>query len=1141
MNLQNISNTGRYINLFIRTDKGLEIRQDKSFYPYYFEKDNNGKFIGYDGTHLRKVIMQDPRDVFKSASRFAWSSDINYCKRYIIDKVDSVEAVPFHYAMFDIEVKCQKLPHVGLANEMIPCISLYSSFDDKIISWFVLDFNNELDMLQNFIEFIKNQQFDLFIAWNIKNFDYPYLYNRCFNYYNIDFAKSISPIGEKRYTGRDESGNPVYYPSGLSVVDYKGLYEKFTLNKRASYALDFIAREDLGEQSWGDTDFNEISKEVLDKNINDVNRMLKLEKKFKVLDYFSEIRSLTKCLWEDLPQDVLKRDNRLIKISNNIKPLEFLFYEEAKTQNLILPNKPLEKNNESFQGAFRETYSEGVKNNINLWDLTSAYPSMILDFCLDSTNLTEEQKESCKIDIIERIKDGKGNVTFVKSNTLFYKQDNTKLLPKVTKKLLTLKDNLKIKLDTLKVDSKEYKVAETAYKAVKSQANCFTPDTDIITKDGICNIKDVKIGQKVYNVNIHTMEIEEDEIIDTQEFDYDDVMYHYKSDRADLCLTKDHRMILGQVNKIGFQTIEYIYKNLRGHWCIPKVKPLLTGSTDDVFSLFSVLKEYGGNIYIKPKEKMLNILRKHSARPYFSGYKKYNCNQITEEEARYLYENNWEVLGQISLAYRKTPIFYKKQDFCKLLGWFLSEGNLYKSKRKKYETATRGITYRVDISQSKKVNFVNYNIIIKLLNDMGLKPVACKKNIYTCSELLYHYLRKSCYVNNQNIKKIPEFLFSESFKNRKIFYDSYYLGDGDKTSVRLSCTPKKLFMDLFLMLVINGNNNLRWQKDKDRCHRLFYGNNKKFFREKISKKRYKGKVYCVTTKKNHTIFAGRNGTFVPTGQSVFGSIGNPHFRLSNPRVVSTIAFLVRDLLVYVEKQLSKKGYKIVFIDTDSVAVETRDNITELLNELIQEWGLKYNKKNVSIKFNYEGYFDKVMVLSDCHYYGYLIKPDGQRKKIIKGVEIIRSSSAKFESEFQENLIEKVLEGATEKDILKWIEEEQERIKTFPLDEVAFPFKIKSFYKNVPIYKRAYENTRIMDKNFDMGEGEIGYYIFIKPEKLGYDSKPMDVIALTDDINKYTLNWDEIIRRNIYNKAEKVFNVMKWSTEKLKNPNQLFLL
>jgi len=747
MNLQNISNTGRFINLFVRTDKGLSIKQDKSFYPYYFEKDNTGKYKGYDGTNLRKVIMQDPRDVFKSASRFAWSSDIAYCKRYIIDKIDTVDAVPFQYGMFDIEVKCTKLPNILTADDMISCISLYSSFDNKIISWFVKDFNSELEMLQNFIETIKNSQFDLLVAWNIKNFDYPYLYNRLLNYYDIDFAKFVSPINEKRFAGRDDNGAPVYYPSGLSIVDYKGLYEKFTLNKRASYALDYIAREDLGEQSWGESNFDEVSKEVLDKNINDVQRMFKLEEKFKILEYFSEIRSLTKCLWEDLPQDVIKRENKVIKISNNIKPLEFLFYEEAKNQNIILPNKPIEKHQGSFQGAFRETYFEGVKNNVNLWDLTSAYPSMIIDFCLDSTNLvSEETNNTCKINIMERIRQDKRKAIYKHSNTVIFTQDATKLLPKVTAKLLTLKDDLKSKLESLDVNTKEYKIAETAYKAVKSQAN-----------------------------------------------------------------------------------------------------------------------------------------------------------------------------------------------------------------------------------------------------------------------------------------------------------------------------------------------------------------------------------------------------------SVFGSIGNPHFRLSNPNVVSTIAFLVRDLLVYVEQELCKKGYRIIFIDTDSVAVETRDDITDMLNNLVKEWGAKYNKQNLSVQFNYEGYFDKVMVLSDCHYYGYLVQPNGQRKKVIKGVEIIRSSSAKFESEFQENLIEKVLNGANEENILKWIEEEKERIKTFPLDEVAFPFKIKSSYKNVPIYKRAYENTKIIDNTFEMNEGDIRYYLFVKPKQQGYDNKPIDVLVLTDNIDKSSIDWEAITRRNIYNKAEKVFEVMGWSVEKLKNPAQLFLI
>ena len=89
--LVNIANKKSLVILFGRSPNGdLIIKKIHDFQPYYFEKDSNGEFKGYDGEKLRKIIVNEPNEIRELRSESAYSADIPYCKRYIIDKIDNI-------------------------------------------------------------------------------------------------------------------------------------------------------------------------------------------------------------------------------------------------------------------------------------------------------------------------------------------------------------------------------------------------------------------------------------------------------------------------------------------------------------------------------------------------------------------------------------------------------------------------------------------------------------------------------------------------------------------------------------------------------------------------------------------------------------------------------------------------------------------------------------------------------------------------------------------------------------------------------------------------------------------------------------------------------------------------------------------
>jgi DNA polymerase elongation subunit (family B) len=145
---------------------------------------------------------------------------------------------------------------------------------------------------------------------------------------------------------------------------------------------------------------------------------------------------------------------------------------------------------------------------------------------------------------------------------------NGEVMPYIEKQLLD--ERAEYKKLYKETGKEEYNVMQ---QAVKILGNCFTPDTDIITVDGIKNIRDVKIGDKVYNVNPETMELEIDEVIATYEFDKDDYIYHFSNRKMlDLMTTSEHRFLVKKRNSknVVWRTARELYDDSR--YVIPKIE-----------------------------------------------------------------------------------------------------------------------------------------------------------------------------------------------------------------------------------------------------------------------------------------------------------------------------------------------------------------------------------------------------------------------------------------------------------------------------------------------------------------------------------------------------------------------------------------
>jgi len=311
--------------------------------------------------------------------------------------------------------------------------------------------------------------------------------------------------------------------------------------------------------------------------------------------------------------------------------------------------------------------------------------------------------------------------------------------------------------------------------------------------------------------------------------------------------------------------------------------------------------------------------------------------------------------------------------------------------------------------------------------------------------------------------------------------------------------------------------------------------------------------------------------------STWGVMGNKYFRYYDHRICSMITSAVRDLLHYVIDEIEILGYKTLYVDTDGIIVDAKGkNIVTLLNELVQKWSQNRYKRNTKIIFDYEGNWEKLFILAMCRYKGYLRHEDGTLEEKVVGIEAKRKDSTIYLKGFQTELLEKLMNNESKESIISWIKNEIKELRNKPLHEISFPAKIANkTYKNLPIFKRALDNTEGFEKKI----GSLFYWLYTKPigepniethvyvdneiyEILKYDvdkpwileryaqkdidkkrikvlhkkDKPINVQAFDEEkfehIDRNKVDWALMIKRNIINKVGVIFEAMDWSIEEL---------
>jgi len=928
----------------------------------------------------------------------------------------------------------------GITSEQI-CVDVYQS---------------ENALLADYFDFIDRTDPDLMTGWNSSRndigsgFDYPYLINRADAINEWIYQELTYENGRIFVSNR---GAP--HIGGREMFDMLQAYKKTQIHEKRSYSLEYIAQEELGQGKEDIADLDEgwlhNPVEFIKYNIRDVSAVVEIEKAQEVLELYDNIRSVAGCTYSETAD-------------SNIGIIDLLFLRQAKNRGITLPTS-MEPERGWYYGGKVINPSPGKHRNVVYPDLASLYPYLMWSLNVSPETVFESlaevkeagyDEEDVYRAYIDFRDDSEKRNSDPNCETIYYLKPDveTGFVREVVDDLVNMKY--------------EYKGQGKKYDAVKRITNsCFTPDTEVLTPDGIRNITDIEVDDVVYSWNKKTGEMEERRVTETIERpEYDGELVHIQNRNIDLKLTPDHRMIVKRSRR----------------------------SDDWEITEAGDLNEY--THYETPNRWEYN----HS-----DGIDEVDLSEFTEGE--FTVTDNHITGGENHTTFDR---YVDGNEFIELLGWFITEGSAYISD----DAEPRGDS--VQIAQEKSVNRELYHRICNCAESLVPHTSKNSRGVEICGSVYADLLTNICGSGSEN-KNIPEVVFEDASKEQKeLLLEVLMLGDGDsrEESNRYSTKSDELRDDLVRLLWELGYKPQYTYDDSGEYNtgvwRIRYTDDDSGKKSKQSFRMYrdsktetaKNGVYCIQVEGNHTLVAGRNGKFTNI-QNCYGVFGDSSsygvgFRLFDWRLAETITIAGQKVLQHTAdefiNQLTTMGYndaELIGGDTDSVM--TTIPSMELSPERIQQdWkrmerggkpqtdlfkaSQAVNKSYDSFmcdEFNIcypsghkmeveiESYADSIFFLQDLDSDD---PNDGVKKKYsqlvtwdegeiiedpdpaTKGFKLVRSDTAAITAEVQEGVLHRILKNNEPKDSVKsFLKEKYDAAMDgdMPPEKIGVPSSISS--------------------------------------------------------------------------------------------------
>jgi len=437
-------------------DNGEYIQFREKYQPTLFVPSKKKSFYKtLDGDYVEPIkpgFVSDCREFIKKYSQvdnFKIYGNERFIYQYISDKYPQ-DQIDFDISKIrlvtvDIETRSENgFPDVESADQEILLITIQDYNTKEITTWGqgpfkikqdnvrYIQFNNERDLLNDFINWWMANTPDVVTGWNIQLFDIPFITKRIDRVLGEKLAKRLSPWGlvsqkEVFIKGRKQ----IFYDiGGITQLDYLDLYKKFTYTNQESYRLDHIANVELGQKKLDHSEFDTFQEfytngwqKFVEYNIIDVELVDRLEDKMKLIELALTMAYDAKVNYNDVFYQVRMWDT--------------IIYNYLKKKNIVIPPKEQTDKDEKYAGAYVKEPNPGVYDWVVSFDLNSLYPHLIMQYNISPETLIDERHPTASV---ERILKEEINFEMYKdyavcANGAMYRKNKKGFLPELMEKM----------------------------------------------------------------------------------------------------------------------------------------------------------------------------------------------------------------------------------------------------------------------------------------------------------------------------------------------------------------------------------------------------------------------------------------------------------------------------------------------------------------------------------------------------------------------------------------------------------------------------------------------------------------------------------------------------------------------------------
>jgi len=389
---------------------------------------------------------RDAREFLKQYENAA-GLEVHGYERYLYQHISKKFPSEVDYDMtkmkiytIDIEVACENgFPDVEASAEEMLCITIKDFNTKEIITWGTREaqveteyrvFWTEAEMLQDFHAWWTKNTPDIITGWNCNLYDIPYICRRIERVLGEKWKKSLSPwnrVHDREIIIRGRK-NIAYDLTGVNILDYLDLYQKFTYTNQESYRLDHIAMVELDDQKLDHSEYENFKdfytsdwQRFVEYNIHDVHLVDQLEDKMKLIELCVAMAYDAKVNFED--------------VYSQVKVWDTLIYNDLSKRNIVVPPRNSSKKDEKYAGAYVKEPKPGMYDWVASFDLNSLYPHLIMQYNISPETLCDSRHPTASVDgLLNREVRIDGDFA-VCANGAQYRKDIQGFLPKMMQRI----------------------------------------------------------------------------------------------------------------------------------------------------------------------------------------------------------------------------------------------------------------------------------------------------------------------------------------------------------------------------------------------------------------------------------------------------------------------------------------------------------------------------------------------------------------------------------------------------------------------------------------------------------------------------------------------------------------------------------